>query len=114
MEKKIKKPWGYEILFAKTAKYAGKVLCIRQGEELSFQYHKKKMETIFLFKGSLKIIYQKNGRRISFRLKRGKSFHIPPRMKHRFSALEDSFLFEVSTPHLKDVVRLEDKYNRIR
>jgi quercetin dioxygenase-like cupin family protein len=36
----------------------------------------------------------------------------PPGRKHRTEAIEDCRLIEVSTPHLDDVVRLEDDYKR--
>ena len=42
----------------------------------------------------------------------GESVHITPRTVHRMTALEDSDVFEVSTPELDDVVRLEDRYGR--
>lgn len=112
--KKITKPWGYEILFARTPEYAGKLIFVIRGEQLSYQYHKKKEETIFLFKGRLKITHEKNGKKSHFTMKKGESFHIPPGTKHRFHALANSYIFEVSTPHLEDVVRLEDNYGRIK
>jgi mannose-6-phosphate isomerase-like protein (cupin superfamily) len=113
MAKKISKPWGYEIIFAKTKDYAGKLIFVRKGETLSYQYHQKKEETIFLFKGRLEITHAKNKKRSHFIMKAGDSYHIPPWRKHRFHALADSYIFEVSTPELNDVVRLEDKYGRI-
>ncbi len=113
MYKKISKPWGYEIIFAQTKDYAGKLIFVKRGETLSYQYHQKKEETIFLFKGRLKITHAKNKRKSHFTMKKGDSFHIAPGRKHRFHALADSYIFEVSTPQLDDVVRLEDKYGRI-
>ncbi len=113
MMKKTSKPWGYEILFAHTRDYVGKLIFVRKGEQLSYQYHKKKEETIFLFKGRLKISYEKKRKKNFLYLKKGESLHIPPGMKHRFHALANSYIFEVSTPHLNDVVRLEDKYGRL-
>lgn len=112
MIKRIAKPWGYELLFAQTKKYAGKLLFVRRGEQLSYQYHKRKEETIFLYKGRLRIIYEKNGQKRVLHMEKGEAFHIPPGMKHRFHALSPSYIFEVSTPQLEDVVRLEDKYGR--
>lgn len=112
MAKKISKPWGYEILFAETKDYAGKLIYVKKGETLSYQYHQKKEETIFLFKGRVKITHEKNKKKNYFIMKEGDSFHIPPKKKHRFQALANSYIFEVSTPHLEDVVRLEDKYGR--
>jgi mannose-6-phosphate isomerase len=42
----------------------------------------------------------------------GAAFHMPPGTVHRVTALEDTLILEVSTPHLDDVVRLEDQYGR--
>jgi quercetin dioxygenase-like cupin family protein len=42
----------------------------------------------------------------------GEAHHIPTGRKHRMVAIEDCDVFEVSTPHLDDVVRLEDGYGR--
>lgn len=42
----------------------------------------------------------------------GEAFHYPPGTVHRVTALEDTTILEVSTPHLDDVVRLEDVYGR--
>jgi hypothetical protein len=43
----------------------------------------------------------------------GKSFHVEPGQVHRFGANESAVeIMEVSTPHLEDVVRLEDDYKR--
>jgi quercetin dioxygenase-like cupin family protein len=44
----------------------------------------------------------------------GESVHITPHTIHRMTAIEDSDIFEVSTPELDDVVRLEDRYGRIK
>ena len=43
----------------------------------------------------------------------GQSFHVAPHQVHRFGAVESAVqLVEVSTPHLGDVIRLEDDYSR--
>jgi len=107
--KKIDKPWGYELIFAHTAAYAGKILFVRKGESLSLQYHENKEETIYVSKGKLEITFQGK----TFMLSRGESLHIPPKAEHRMKAIEDCEIFEVSTPELDDVVRLEDQYGRV-
>ncbi|HBQ20380.1 MAG: cupin [Deltaproteobacteria bacterium GWA2_38_16] len=107
--KKIDKPWGYELLFAKTKHYAGKILFVRKGESLSLQYHRKKEESMYVYRGKLNVWV--NGKlRV---MTPGKTLHLPPKTMHRVKALADSEIFEVSTPHLEDVVRLEDCYGRI-
>ncbi len=107
--RKLKKPWGYELLFAHTQHYAGKILVIDEGEELSLQYHQKKEESIYVSEGKVEITL-KNKKMI---LKVGDTLHIPPKTKHRMKALKNTRVFEVSTPELEDVVRLEDRYGRI-
>ncbi len=107
--KKIDKPWGYELIFAETKHYAGKVLVIYKGEELSLQYHRHKEETIYVSHGRLEFILGKETRILNV----GDSAHIPPGVTHRMKAVEDCEIFEVSTPELHDVVRLEDHYGRV-
>src|SRR5438046_1458362 len=107
---KVPKPWGFELIFAVTEKYVGKVLHVNKGEALSLQYHNKKDETIHIQKGSIKFqTASAPGKTLEeIILKPGMSFHIPPKLVHRMVALEDTDILEVSTPELEDVVRLED------
>ena len=53
MKERIEKPWGYEIIWAKTDSYVGKLLHINSGHRLSKQYHKTKEETIYVLRGTL-------------------------------------------------------------
>lgn len=107
------KPWGYELLIAKTGVYVGKVLHVAAGQALSLQYHEQKDETIYLFRGEAIMVYHDDtGARGELPMRAGDSFHIPPRSVHRLQALTDCDFFEVSTPQLDDVVRLEDRYGR--
>ena len=107
---KIKKPWGYEIIWAQTQSYVGKLLHIDAGHRLSKQYHEEKEETVYVLNGTL-YNYQDDG--TILKITPGNYFHVNPRQIHRFGANESSVeMIEVSTPHLDDVVRLEDDYNR--
>ncbi|MDO8528194.1 MAG: cupin domain-containing protein [Deltaproteobacteria bacterium] len=108
----IDKPWGHEKIWAETKNYVGKILFIKKGKRLSWQYHEKKEETILVLSGLLEVEFEKEGKRQTIQLKPGETFHNPPLQKHRFIGAEDVTLVEVSTPHLTDVVRLEDDYNR--
>lgn len=112
IEKKItKKPWGHEILWAKTEDYAGKILVIHAGQRLSKQLHNKKDETVYVLSGELTIETDKE----KVNLLSGQSFHIKPKTVHRFCAYNGAVeVIEVSTPQLDDVVRLEDDYQRIK
>lgn len=111
--KKVDKPWGFELIFAHTEKYAGKVLFVRKGERLSLQYHKDKDESIYVYEG--KVLVQLggvDGQMISKILSAGDCVRIEPLTRHRIEAISDSMLLEVSTPELEDVRRLEDDYGR--
>jgi len=110
--KKTIKPWGYELLYAHTDKYAGKILFVEKGKRLSDQYHQKKEETMYLFKGKIIIETLENNKQKDIKLFEGDSIHIPPLSRHRVMALEDSYILEVSTPELNDVVRVKDDYGR--
>jgi len=111
-EQKVEKPWGYELIWAHTEHYVGKVLHINRGESLSYQYHVVKDETIRLLSGSLEMDLEVDGQRSTIRLSPGECLHIVPGMKHRMTAVESCDVLEVSTPELDDVVRLEDRYGR--
>jgi len=111
-EQKVDKPWGYELIWAHTERYVGKILHINRGESLSYQYHVVKDETIRLLSGVLEMDVEADGQRSTIRLAPGECLHIVPGMKHRMTAVESCDVLEVSTPELDDVVRLEDRYGR--
>ena len=109
----VPKPWGYELIWAHTERYVGKLLHIEHGHQLSYQYHERKDETIHLLGGVLDLeVATTDEPRRTVRLHPGDSFHIPPGLRHRMSAVETCDVLEVSTPELDDVVRLEDRYGR--
>ena len=111
--RRIEKPWGYEILFAKTEKYAGKVLFIKKDARLSMQFHERKDECIYLHSGSLLFLHgASEAAAIELEMFPGDAQRILPGELHRLTALEDCLIFEVSTPELDDVVRLKDDYGR--
>jgi len=110
----IEKPWGYEKIFARTDRYVGKVLHIEAGESLSLQYHVQKDETIYVLAGELIFEVDESGVLVKKTLKEGEGYRILPGTRHRMSALVSTDILEVSTPELDDVVRLEDRYGRVR
>lgn len=111
--RRVEKPWGYEIHYALTDRYCGKVLFVRAGEELSLQYHEEKDETIYLQSGRAEVTVGESVDALEVvEAGPGDAFHVPPGTIHRLRALEDSTFLEVSTPELDDVVRLEDRYGR--
>jgi quercetin dioxygenase-like cupin family protein len=48
----------------------------------------------------------------TFEIVPGDAFRFRPHTVHRVTAVEDTLVIEVSTNHLLDVVRLEDRYGR--
>lgn len=110
--RRVDKPWGYELIWAETERYVGKVLHIREGQRLSLQYHTRKDETIYLQSGRLLMIAGAESSLVETEMKPGDARHIPPLTRHRMIAVTDCDIFEVSTPELQDVVRLEDSYGR--
>ena len=110
--RRVPKPWGYELIFAKTDRYVGKILHVNKGEALSLQYHEMKEETLFVVRGELRLTIESDGDRREVSLREGEAFHIPPRLIHRMTAVVDTDVAEVSTPELDDVIRLEDRYGR--
>ena len=110
---RVDKPWGHEHLWALNQDYAGKFLHINAGESLSLQYHATKDETIYVMEGKLRLRIGEEAADLEDRiLLPGDRRHIPPRTIHQMEALENCVIAEVSTPHLTDVVRLEDRYGR--
>jgi len=112
---RVDKPWGHELIWAKTDRYVGKILHIKAGEALSLQYHRIKDETLMVLTGKLQLIYFADGEEPRTReLVPRDPFHVPPGLRHRMIAVEDTDVLEVSTTELEDVVRLEDRYGRVR
>jgi mannose-6-phosphate isomerase len=110
----VDKPWGHELIWAETDRYVGKILHIKAGEALSLQYHRVKDETIMVLSGRMQLIYYADGEPPKSReLGPREAFRVTPQLRHRYIALEDTELLEVSTTELDDVVRLEDRYGRV-
>ena len=111
---RIEKPWGHELLWAQTDRYVGKILHIRAGEALSLQYHRVKDETLMVLSGRMELVYFAEGEEPRQRVMLPREpFHVPPGLRHRMSAIEDTDVLEVSPTELDDVVRLEDRYGRV-
>jgi mannose-6-phosphate isomerase len=110
---KVEKPWGHELRWAITDRYAGKLIHIDRGQMLSLQYHVQKDEAIHILTGVMDLLLENSsGEMQTHRLSPGMSAHIRPGRRHRFIAVEDTDLFEVSSPEIDDVVRIEDSYGR--
>ena len=106
---RVEKPWGYELHWAKTERYVGKLIHVNAGHALSLQYHNIKDETIFLQAGRMLFEIEVDGVLTKREMLPGERVHVTPKTVHRMTAIEDCDIFEVSTPELHDVVRLEDQ-----
>jgi mannose-6-phosphate isomerase len=110
---RVDKPWGYELRWAISDRYLGKLIHVDKGHQLSLQYHVQKDESIFIASGLLDLVLEdQEGEIRVHRLTPGMSARVRPGRRHRFIAVEDTDLFEVSSPEIDDVVRLEDSYGR--
>jgi mannose-6-phosphate isomerase len=112
--RRVEKPWGYELIWAESEAYVGKILFVRAGQALSLQFHTVKDETVYVHEGKVKWEIGEAGATVLTTevVGPGTSFRIRPGTIHRMTAIEDTLMLEVSTPHLGDVVRLEDRYGR--
>ncbi len=106
--KRVEKPWGYELWWAVTDKYVGKLIHVNRGQALSLQYHNVKHESMYVVSGEAVIMV--DGQTLTVGV--GDAVEIPPLTHHRLTAVTDVDVMEVSTPELDDVVRLEDHYGR--
>lgn len=89
--KKIKKPWGYELVLGEYFGWRIKILHVNDGHRNSKQYHTQKNEVMFFEDGTIE--------------------PIPAKMIHRLTGEVD--VLEVSRGSDDDIVRLEDDYGRI-
>jgi mannose-6-phosphate isomerase len=112
--RKVEKPWGYELIWAESERYVGKILFVKAGESLSLQFHRVKDEAWLVQEGRAKLELGSAGDAVlkAEVIGPGSAFRFGPGTVHRVTALEDTTILEVSTPELDDVVRLEDQYGR--
>ena len=120
---KVRKPWGYELWFNNQHPcYALKQIHIKSGQRTSLQYHRHKRETSVLFEGHAKLHYKHNKLIANDCVTPGditpvdifpvSSVDIIPNTLHRLEAVSDIILYEASTPHLDDVIRVQDDTQR--
>ena len=111
--RRVEKPWGWELVWAETDAYVGKLLFVRAGESLSLQYHEVKDESWLVHEGRARLeLGDVGGELEAIEIATGDAFRFRPGTLHRVTALEDTLVLETSTPQLDDVVRLEDRYGR--
>jgi mannose-6-phosphate isomerase-like protein (cupin superfamily) len=115
----IIKPWGTEKKWAHTAHYVGKILDILPTERLSIQYHNEKIETMIVLKGTGLLCFYGMDEDGELTVTSRKYLdvddvvHITAKQIHSVEAGSNGLtLMEISTNHLNDLIRLQDKYNR--
>jgi len=110
---RVNKPWGYELIWARTPLYGAKIIHINATHQVSLQYHISKDETICVWSGKVLLsVENESGEMISIDLLPGQSYRIIPNRKHRVFAIEDSDFLEATSAHFDDIVRLRDDYGR--
>ena len=112
--RRVEKPWGWELIWAEADQYVGKLIFVHAGHAISLQFHRVKDEAWYIQEGRAEVEVGGPGEAILSTevLGPGAALHFPPGTVHRLKALDDTLVLEVSTPHLDDVVRLEDRYGR--
>ena len=111
--KYVEKHWGYEKWIAVTDSYALKEIFLKKDCRCSLQYHEQKEEHSYLLKGKVAVEEDDEaGNLVTNIYEPGGCWHEKPHARHRVTAIEDSTFIEVSTPHLDDVVRIQDDFGR--
>lgn len=111
--RRVDKPWGYELIWAHTDRYVGKILHVKEGHRLSLQYHEVKDETLYLLRGRMRFVVGTDPEHLDDELvEEGWSYRLVPGTIHRMEAVTDVDILEASTPELDDVVRIADEYGR--
>ena len=97
----VQKGWGYELIWATTDDYCGKIMFFNKaGNKTSMHFHKEKDETWFVNSGQFKVRYidTKDSMLYEKDLNEGDVWHNPPLMPHQLVAMADeSRITEVST-----------------
>jgi mannose-6-phosphate isomerase-like protein (cupin superfamily) len=110
---RVEKPWGWEIIWAETPSYVGKLLHVRAGQRLSLQYHDQKLETQCLLSGrAILTMGDPEGELRELEMEPHRGYTVYPHQRHRITALEDAVIAEVSTPEMGTTYRLEDDFAR--
>jgi choline kinase/thiamine kinase-like enzyme/mannose-6-phosphate isomerase-like protein (cupin superfamily) len=113
MYKVVHKPWGKEEWLALNEFYCYKRIYINAGYKTSYQYHHFKHETNYIIAGTAEVWLENNEGVVEKKIMQaGDFFDVTPPKKHRVIAITDIILQEVSTPHVDDVVRINDEFHR--
>ena len=120
---KVSKPWGHELwINGQHPCYSLKQVVVVAGTKTSLQYHNFKQETHVLFEGTAKLHYKENADVPNDQVTENDTakvqidpvtiLDVVPLTLHRLETITDILLYETSTPHLDDVVRVIDDNKR--
>jgi quercetin dioxygenase-like cupin family protein len=100
----VPKAWGEEVIIHNGDGYCGKLLRFRKGGKFSFHFHSLKTESWLINKGSFELITidTRIAARQHISLVEGDIVHVEKNTPHQLIAIEESEIFEVSTPHIDD------------
>lgn len=107
-----KRPWGEFTRFTHEETSTVKIIEVLAGEAFSLQRHSKRDEFWYVISGTGKIIVGDEEKDLS----PGMEFFIPRETNHRITAgSENVKILEIAFGEFEeeDIVRLEDKYNRL-
>jgi len=114
----IEKPWGSVISWSAIQSIGGKIIKLNKGERTSLKYNTVKDEVLFVVSGNIIAStwsLRKNpdySPELREPLKSGDTFNIQSEIPFRLSALEDSYIVEISNGTSNQIVRLKDDYGR--
>ncbi len=113
-QKKIEKPWGWEIIYTSDDNpFTGKILHLNAGARLSLQYHDEKEESLCLINGEAIITISDKDKKIhEVEMELHKGYFVSTGQIHRITAKTDADIIEASTPEKGNTVRLEDDLKR--
>lgn len=106
------RPWGTEDLLALVSKqFSVKKLTVKAGNKGGLQYHRQKDEVQIIISGKMIIRYDLGDKVLREKIiQAGDVVHFPPGLVHQEEAITDCELFEASSPHFNDRVRVEETY----
>lgn len=115
----IKKPWGSVISWSALKTVGGKIIKIEKNHRTSLKYNTLKDEALFIISGKVIVSTWDSVRKIDntpemrYPLTQGDTFNIQSEVPFRITAIEDSYIVEISNGKNNQIVRLKDDYGRI-
>jgi hypothetical protein len=104
--------WGSEyLILCVPSRYTVKILQIHAGFKGGFQYHHFKIECGLILNGKLEVCVMDKNQPKTYILHPNDFFFFPRGLIHQERAIEETVIFEASTPHFNDRVRIDNDYN---